>query len=80
MARVLTAEGRLVLADGTADLRVARFVDWFLRRFDRSHIRLYRTDELLALLTRAGLDDQTVHHLWDGGYAIIRAGRSRDDR
>jgi ubiquinone/menaquinone biosynthesis C-methylase UbiE len=80
MARVLAADGRLVLADGTADLRAARVVDWFLRRFDRSHVRLYRSDELRALVTRAGFDVQTVHHLREGGYAIVRAVRSREER
>lgn len=34
MARVLAVDGRLVLADATADLRLARAVDWFLRRFE----------------------------------------------
>ena len=75
MARVLAAEGRLVLADGTADRRAARIADWLMRRFDRSHVRLYRTAELVAMLARAGFVEPEVQHLWDGGYAIIRARR-----
>jgi ubiquinone/menaquinone biosynthesis C-methylase UbiE len=77
MARVLVAEGRLVLADGTADLRAARVVDWFMRRVDRSHVRLYRTAELLAMLARAGFVEPQVEHLWDGGYAIISVSSGR---
>ena len=45
MARVLAPGGRLVIGDGSADRPEARFVDWFLRRFDRSHVKLYRSTE-----------------------------------
>jgi ubiquinone/menaquinone biosynthesis C-methylase UbiE len=76
MARVLTPNGRLAIADGTADLRVARVADWFLRRFDRSHVRLYRSDELVALLRSAGFADVAVRRLLDGGYAILLARRT----
>jgi SAM-dependent methyltransferase len=65
IARVLTVDGRLALADGTADLRIAR-----------SHVRLYRTSELLAYLDEAGFADVGVCHLWDGGYAIALARRA----
>lgn len=82
MARVLTltADGRLVLADGTADRRAARFCDSLMRHFDGSHVRLYRTDELLALLGEAGFGDVAVRHLWDGGYAIVLARRATQAR
>ena len=76
MARVLTADGRLVIADGTADLRVARIVDWFMRRFDRSHVRLYRTTEMTAFLSQSGFANPTVCYLFDGGYAILHARRT----
>jgi ubiquinone/menaquinone biosynthesis C-methylase UbiE len=75
IARVLAPGGRLVLSDGTADLRVARVADWFMRRFDRSHVRLYRTEELTAMLSGAGLIVSDVRHLFDGGYVIMRAHR-----
>lgn len=54
MARVLAPGGRLAIADGTADLRVARIADWLLRRVDHSHMRLYRTRELVELVEGAG--------------------------
>ena len=76
MARVLTADGRLVIADGAADLRVARLADWFLRHLDRSHVRLYRSDELATLLRSAGFADVAVRRLFDGGYMIVRARRT----
>ena len=80
MARVLTPEGRLVLGDGTADRRAARVCDWLMRRLDGSHVRLYRTDELLALLGEAGFGDVAVRRLWDGGYAIVLARRAAQAR
>jgi ubiquinone/menaquinone biosynthesis C-methylase UbiE len=76
IARLLTVDGRLALADGIADLRIARVLDSFMRRFDRSHVRLYRTSELLAYLDEAGFADVGVRHLWDGGYAIALARRA----
>jgi ubiquinone/menaquinone biosynthesis C-methylase UbiE len=83
MARVLASGGRLVLADGTGDLRVARVADRLLRLFDRSHVRLYRTPELVAMLQQAGFDILATEHLWDGGFAIVtavnRAGGGRVD-
>jgi ubiquinone/menaquinone biosynthesis C-methylase UbiE len=48
MARVLDRNGRLAIADGVRDLWTARIADALLRRFDRSHIRLYRSDELVS--------------------------------
>jgi ubiquinone/menaquinone biosynthesis C-methylase UbiE len=80
MARVLSPEGRLVLGDGTADRRAARVCDWLMRRLDGSHVRLYRTDELLALLGEAGFGEVAVRHLWDGGYAIVLARRASQAR
>ena len=80
MVRVLAPDGRLVLADGAADRRAARVCDWLMRRFDGSHVRLYRTDELLALLGEAGFGDAVVRHLWDGGYAIVLARRATQAR
>jgi hypothetical protein len=46
-----------VIADGARDILTARIADAILRRFDRSHIRLYRSDELVALLRGAGFTD-----------------------
>jgi ubiquinone/menaquinone biosynthesis C-methylase UbiE len=79
MARVLAPGGRLVIADGTGDLRIARIADRLLRLLDRSHVRLYRTDELVDLVNRAGFGDVATRHLWDGGYAILSARRPAPD-
>jgi ubiquinone/menaquinone biosynthesis C-methylase UbiE len=73
MRRVLGAEGRLVVADGTADLLSARIADRIMRLVDRSHIRLYRVGELEALLRDADFSHVDVAGtLYGGGYAIIR--------
>jgi ubiquinone/menaquinone biosynthesis C-methylase UbiE len=73
MARVLETDGRLVIADGAADLLTARIADAILRRLDRSHIRLYRSDELAAFLRDAGFCYPSVRTLYGGGYAVVSA-------
>jgi ubiquinone/menaquinone biosynthesis C-methylase UbiE len=75
MARVLAVGGRFVLADGTSDRFVARIADGLLRRFDRGHVRLYRSDELVARIRAAGFDEIAVRSMWDGGYMIVSARR-----
>ena len=75
MARVLAPGGRLVIGDASADRVGVRFVDWFLRRFEESHVRMYRSTEFAALLYGAGLRDVAVRKLWSWGYAIVRAGK-----
>ena len=64
-----------MIADGTADRLAARVVDALLRRLDRSHIRLYRSNELAAMLRTAGFADISVSTLYDGGYAIVSGRR-----
>jgi ubiquinone/menaquinone biosynthesis C-methylase UbiE len=76
MARVLAPRGRVVLGDGTSDRAPARIADRLLRRFDRSHVGLYRTAELVERIGDAGFEQIGVRTLWDGGYAIVSARRS----
>jgi ubiquinone/menaquinone biosynthesis C-methylase UbiE len=76
LARVLASDGRLVIADGVRDLWTARIADAVLRRLDDSHVRLYRSDELTALLRDAGFTDIGVNTLYGGGYAIVRGRRT----
>lgn len=71
MRRVLERGGRLVIADGARDSVAARIADTILRRIDRSHVRLYRTEELTGLLRDAGFSDLDVTTLYSGGYAIV---------
>jgi ubiquinone/menaquinone biosynthesis C-methylase UbiE len=75
MERVLAPGGRIVIGDGSGDRREVRMVDWFLRRFDRSHVKLYRSRELADLLYGAGFRGVGVRRLLSGGYAIVRAGK-----
>ena len=49
--------------------------DRFLRRFDESHVKLYRSTELAELLYAAGFERVSVRKLWSGGYALVRAGK-----
>jgi ubiquinone/menaquinone biosynthesis C-methylase UbiE len=76
MVRVLDLGGRLVIADGVGDLLAARVADRILRLLDRSHIRLYGTEELAALLSDAGFSDIRSSRLYGGGYAIISGRRT----
>lgn len=76
MARVLRLDGRVVIADGVRDRPAARIADAILRRVDRSHIRLYRTDELAALVGGAGFAEIGVTTLYGGGYAVVSARRT----
>lgn len=75
MARVLEPGGRVVIGDGTSDLLAARVADGILRRIDRSHVRLYRTAELRALVAGAGFRDVDVQTTMAGGWAIASARR-----
>lgn len=76
MARVLDLGGRLVLADGVRDVPTARIADAILRRLDRSHVRLYSSDELGALMSSAGFSELGVSTLYGGGYAIVSGRRT----
>jgi SAM-dependent methyltransferase len=72
MARALAPGGRLMIGDGCADSRAARVADVFLRKFERSHVRLYRSAELGGMIQRAGFARLQRRSLWDGGYVFIR--------
>jgi ubiquinone/menaquinone biosynthesis C-methylase UbiE len=72
MARVLAPGGRLVIGDACADLATARIADFFLRRFEPGHVRLYRGSELGEFLHRAGLSHVMLRTLSEGGFAIVR--------
>jgi ubiquinone/menaquinone biosynthesis C-methylase UbiE len=76
MARVLSPGGRVVIADGSADVLAARIADRILRRLDRSHVRLYRSGELRDLLVGAGFRDVQLERAMGGGWAILKALRS----
>jgi hypothetical protein len=69
---VLGAGGRLVLGDASSDLAAARVANVFLRRFEPSHVRLYRFAELGAFLQDAGLSRVELRRLSGGGFAIAR--------
>ena len=73
MERVLAPGGRIVIGDGSGDRWEVRTVDWFLRRLDTSHVKLYRSTELASLLYGVGIVDVAVRKLWSGGYALVRA-------
>jgi ubiquinone/menaquinone biosynthesis C-methylase UbiE len=75
MARILDRDGRLVIADGAGDIFAARIADAILRRIDRSHIRLYRRDELARFLGEAAFVDIETRSLHRGGYVVVRGRR-----
>jgi ubiquinone/menaquinone biosynthesis C-methylase UbiE len=71
MVRVLASGGRLVLGDPCADIRAVRIADFFLRRFEPGHVRMYRSAELASFLYEAGLSKVRVRKLSEGGMAIF---------
>jgi ubiquinone/menaquinone biosynthesis C-methylase UbiE len=77
MARVLAPGGRLLVGDPCADVWTVRVADLFLKRMEPGHIRLYRSDEMAALIYGAGLTGIRVRRLFDGAmtiYAGTKAG------
>jgi ubiquinone/menaquinone biosynthesis C-methylase UbiE len=75
MARVLAPGGRVVLAEPSGDILLSRIADRLLRRFDASHVRLYRSGELRALVNAAGFIEVNVRPLGSRGYVIVDGRR-----
>jgi ubiquinone/menaquinone biosynthesis C-methylase UbiE len=80
MARVLSPRGRLVIGDACADRRAARVFDAVLRLVQRSHVRMYRSEEMHGMLAGAGLAVKGVELLWSGGYMIVVARKQPSPR
>lgn len=55
MGRVLRPGGQLVVTDWCDDYLACRVCDWYLRLFNRAHVKVYRERECLRLLEDAGL-------------------------
>jgi hypothetical protein len=75
MARVLAPGGRVVFAEPSGDSLLARIADRLLRRLDASHVRLYRSGELRALVSAAGFIEVNVRPLGSRGYVIVDGRR-----
>jgi len=54
MARVIEADGRIIILDWCRDFLVCRVCDWVLTWIDPAHKRCYTQAELHTLLTAAG--------------------------
>jgi ubiquinone/menaquinone biosynthesis C-methylase UbiE len=61
MRRVVEPGGRIVISDWCADYRTMRALDLVLRLVDRAHVATLTSDELLALMMRAGITVVEVH-------------------
>jgi ubiquinone/menaquinone biosynthesis C-methylase UbiE len=73
MARVLAPGGRLVIGDACGDRLATRVLDLVLRTFQRSHVHIYRSQELERILAEAGLSHQSTRLLFEGGYMTAAA-------
>lgn len=60
MRRVLAPGGTLVVTDWCADYLVCRVCEWYLSVFRRVRYSVYRADEFVSLLRRAGFADPAV--------------------
>lgn len=54
MGRVLRPGGQLVITDWCDDYLACRVCDWYLRLFNRSHVKVYRERECRRLLKDSG--------------------------
>jgi SAM-dependent methyltransferase len=64
-----------LLAEPSADLVLARIADRFLRLADPSHVRLYRSSELVGLVEAAGLVEAECTAPATRGFVVVRARR-----
>ena len=60
MKRVLKPNGRLVITDWCDDYLTCRFLDVFLRLFDRAHFRTYGVSECQQMLQDEGFADVSI--------------------
>jgi ubiquinone/menaquinone biosynthesis C-methylase UbiE len=77
MARVLTPDGRIVIADIVSDRQIMRVFDQVLRRTQRSHVGCQRSRGLAGLLTGAAFAEPTKRTLFHGFFAIVAARNAR---
>jgi ubiquinone/menaquinone biosynthesis C-methylase UbiE len=69
MTRVLAPGGRLVITDWCDDYLACRLCDFYLRLFNRAHVKVYSRQNCLRLLLDAGLrsvdvDRYKISWLW----------------
>ena len=72
MARVLRPEGKLLLIDWSRQSWLCRLLDVWCRRFDPTHVAMYRPDEVKEMLERAGLSLLAIEDFRVGGPAGLR--------
>ena len=53
--RVLKPQGRFFILDATADGPIVKTIDWWLRKRDPTHVKMYSTREYRKFFTEAGL-------------------------
>ena len=79
MARALKPAGRLVITDWCDDYWACRICDWYLRRFNRAHFRVYREKDCMKLLVDSGqkevrIERYKISWLWGLMTAITKKG------
>jgi ubiquinone/menaquinone biosynthesis C-methylase UbiE len=73
LARVLTPDGRIVIADMVSDRLIMRVFDQMLRRTQRSHVGCQRSSGLAGMLAGAGFAEPATRTLFHGFFAIVAA-------
>jgi len=79
MSRVLSPGGRLVITDWCDDYLACRVCDWYLRRFNPVHFKVYRKRECLNLLLETGHQEVDVERYkisWLWGLMTARATKA----
>lgn len=72
MARVLRPEGKLLLIDWSRESWLCQLLDAWCRRFDPTHVAMYRPGEVKQMLERAGLSLLAIEDFRVGGLAGLR--------
>jgi ubiquinone/menaquinone biosynthesis C-methylase UbiE len=71
MVRVLAPGGRIVIADLSRDLWLARVSDAFLRVVEAGHVGMQTRDGIERLLRDAGIRVSGSRRVWLGSYALV---------
>ena len=76
MARVLAADGRLVIGDMNSDRLLVRVLDLGLRTLQHSHVGCPSASALTRDLRAAGFASTAVDTMWLGSYAVVRGAKT----
>jgi ubiquinone/menaquinone biosynthesis C-methylase UbiE len=54
-SRVLKPHGKLLVLDAAADSSILALLDWFMKKIEKGHVKIYSTSEFKVFFQKAGL-------------------------